>query len=216
MFTGIVAMLDMWVWPCLICHVQMNGIPEDCSSNAHVLVLLSGGVDSAACAAFFVERKYHVEAMHLDYGQAAAEMEFNAAHAIAEHYTIKLHYHRLSDPQRKNVGHIVGRNAFLLFAALLEFPWDSGLIGIGIHTGTPYFDCTKDFTERVQRLFDAYSDGRIRISAPFLMWEKPRIWDFCMSSKVPVSLTYSCEAGSREPCGECSSCKDLEVLHGKH
>ena len=188
---------------------------SDGSEAARVIVLLSGGLDSTACTAFFVERGYHVEAMHFDYGQAAAHMELTSAQAIAKHYAIKLHYHQLSNPGRKNAGYIVGRNAFLLFAALLEFPWDSGLIGIGVHSGTPYFDCTKDFTEGVQGLFDRYSSGRARISAPFLTWEKPSIWDFCTSSKVPVSLTYSCESGSREPCGKCSSCKDLEVLRGR-
>ena len=193
----------------------MNGISEDSGATTPVLVLLSGGLDSAACANFYVGREYHVEAMHFDYGQPGAEMEFKSAQAIAKHYAIKLHRYRLPNARQKGVGHIVGRNAFLLFAALLEFPWDAGLLGIGIHTGTPYFDCTNEFTERIQHIFDGYSNGRIKISAPFLTWDKPRIWDYCLTAKVPVSQTYSCESGSQVPCGICASCKDMEVLHGQ-
>jgi 7-cyano-7-deazaguanine synthase len=205
----------MCIRSCLICYIQMKGISHNGTGAANILVLLSGGLDSAACADFFVEREYHVEAIYFDYGQASAKMEFTAAQAIAKHYSIKLHHHRFSSARQKEAGHIVGRNAFLLFAALLEFPWDTGLLGIGIHAGTPYFDCTNDFTERIQRIFDGYSNGRIRISAPFLSWEKPRIWDYCLNAKVPVSQTYSCESGSQKPCGKCASCKDMEVLRGQ-
>ena len=193
----------------------MKGISEDRDGTSPVLVLLSGGLDSAACVAFFAERKYQVEAIHFDYGQASAEMEFKSAQAIAKHYAITLHHHRLPKARQKGAGHILGRNAFLLFAALLEFPWNTGLLGIGIHAGTPYFDCSNAFTEQIQCIFDGYANGRIRISAPFLAWEKPRIWDYCLSAKIPISKTYSCELGSQEPCGKCASCKDMEVLSGQ-
>lgn len=180
----------------------------------HAAVLLSGGIDSAACVAFCLERGYHVEAMHFSYGQGAEKRELKSAQAIAKHYDVKLHRRRISNANKKQSGHIVGRNAFLLFGGLLEFPWKSGLIGIGIHAGTPYFDCAKEFINRTQSLFDGYSSGSIKISAPFLAWEKTQIWDFCASMNVPISLTYSCEFGNK-PCGKCLSCRDLEVLRGK-
>lgn len=181
---------------------------------ARISMLLSGGVDSAAAVAFFVERGYHIEAVHFNYGQAAAEMELRAAQTIARHYEIKLKVVGLTASKIKSAGHINGRNAFLLFASLMEFPWNSGGIGVGIHAGTRYFDCTSTFVTRIQQIFDGYTDGRIRVVAPFLSWEKSRIWDFCKAANVPVSLTYSCEAGNAKPCGRCLSCKDLEVLRG--
>ena len=193
----------------------MRNSQGDPNSPARVFVLLSGGVDSAACAGFFLQRNHHVEAIHLDYGQAAADSEYASAQAIAKHYEVKLHYHRMTDASRKGAGQIVGRNAFLLFSALLEFPWDVGLLGLGVHAGTQYFDCASEFIERAQRLFDSYTNGRIKISAPFLTWEKPQIWNFCLDAKVPLALTYSCESRSSEPCGQCSSCKDLEALRGR-
>jgi 7-cyano-7-deazaguanine synthase len=192
----------------------MKGTSGDNSSATRVLLLLSGGLDSTACADFFLRKKFHVEGVHFNYGQAAAEMEFASAQAIAKHYGIKLHYHQLLNARPKGSGPLVGRNAFLLFAALSEFPWEVGLIGIGIHSGTHYFDCTSAFTIQLQNIFDGYSNGRIRIAAPFLTWEKPRIWDYCVNEKIPISETYSCEIGSQEPCGKCASCKDMEVLNG--
>jgi len=155
----------------------------------HVTMLLSGGIDSAACTAFFIKQGYSVEALHFSYGQAATKKEYESAQAIAKHYGIKLRHCRLTNAGKKQNGHIVGRNAFLLFSALLEFSSQSGLIGIGIHAGTPYFDCAKGFIDRMQLVFDGYSDGRIKISAPFLTWEKPLIWDFCANMNVPIPLT---------------------------
>ena len=44
-------------------------------------VLLSGGIDSAACAYYFQQRGDNVEAVFIDYGQAAAHAEFRYAQA---------------------------------------------------------------------------------------------------------------------------------------
>ena len=53
------------------------------------LVLLSGGVDSAACLAFLLEQA-PAEAMFINYGQAAAAQEEASATAIAHHYGVEL------------------------------------------------------------------------------------------------------------------------------
>jgi len=49
------------------------------NQESEVLVLLSGGIDSAACVAFFQNRGNGVGGMFVDYGQISAAREKKAA-----------------------------------------------------------------------------------------------------------------------------------------
>lgn len=178
-----------------------------------VTVLVSGGVDSAACLGFYVGHGVPVTAMHFDYGQEARLQEFAAAQKIADHYNVELKHRRLSNARSKTAGEILGRNAFLLTATLLEIDAACGVIAIGVHAGTRYFDCGEEFISWFQRIFDSYSSGMIKVGAPFLKWTKSEIWEFCLQNQVPVHFAYSCERGGPEPCRACLSCLDLEALY---
>lgn len=173
-------------------------------------VLLSGGIDSSACVAFLLDQAFRVESLFIDYGQAAAPQERAAAAAMASHFGVPLRQVRLSEVRPKAAGIIPGRNAFLVLAAVMES--DRPLIAIGVHSGTAYWDCSPDFVEKMQAVLDGYTDGRVRLLAPFATWTKREIWDFCLSKHVPIQLTYSCESGGERPCGHCLSCRDLEAL----
>jgi 7-cyano-7-deazaguanine synthase len=120
---------------------------------------------------------------------------------------------RLDAARTKQAGLTVGRNAFLLLTALMEFGATAPLIVTGIHKGTPYHDCSEAFVETMQGIFDSYTDGVTRIVAPFVHWTKREIWEFCKTNRVPLKLTYSCEAGGVKPCGHCLSCQDVQLLH---
>lgn len=177
-----------------------------------VWVLLSGGLDSAACTCFFSERGHPTKALFLDYGQPAAPQELAASSAIARHFGTPLTAIRCEGACPKGTGLIAGRNAFLLLAALLETGVDARIISIGVHAGTVYSDCSDQFLAGIQVIFDTYTDGRARVSAPFVRWQKADIWEYANAHGVPVNLTYSCERGGEAPCGRCRSCRDLEVL----
>ena len=181
--------------------------------GCRVLVLLSGGMDSTAAVAFYLEQRCDVDCLFVDYGQVAATREFVAAQRVAAHYRVPLRRVTCAGLRTKAGGLVLGRNTFFLFIALMEFDAPSGLIAAGVHAGTPYYDCGGAFIERTQSVFDGYADGRIRIGVPFLTWSKRVIWEFCQDKRVPVLMTYSCELGREQPCGECRSCKDLEALH---
>lgn len=177
-----------------------------------VLVLLSGGIDSTATLAFYLELGCLPSALFVDYGQDAATRELAAAQRVAAHYRVPLQRIACPGKQRKGGGLILGRNALLLSVGLMELEFTRGIIAIGVHAGTRYFDCSARFVSAASAIFDGYTDGRVKIGAPFLEWSKPDIWAFCRDRGVPLSLTYSCELGREQPCGECDSCKDLEVL----
>jgi 7-cyano-7-deazaguanine synthase len=162
--------------------------------------------------AFFLEQDFHVEGMFVDYSQAAASCERTAAKAVAHHYQIPLTILTWSGGQEKSAGEIIARNAFLVFAAAMELGNKSGIIAAGIHSGTRYYDCSGPFLSLLQEIIDGYTGGRLHIAAPFLEWDKRLIWEYCLAHHVPVALTYSCERGTRPPCGACYSCRDLEAL----
>lgn len=176
-------------------------------------VLLSGGMDSAACVNFYKEQRFHVSAIHFSYGQAAESNELRAARSIADYYALEFSNLHLVGTRHKGTGEILGRNAMFVLAALMESGRESPLLAMGIHCGTSYFDCSPTFIEELQKLVDGYCDGTVRIATPFLEWSKPEIWRYCAEKDVPIHLTYSCEAGATPPCRVCQSCLDREALH---
>lgn len=181
-------------------------------SQCGCVVLVSGGIDSAACIDFYQRQGFAVRGLHMTYGQPAARQETTAATAIAHHYRIPLTLVRLTGGRPKSDGELLGRNALLLFTALMEIEALSAILVLGIHSGTLYYDCSSSFIATVQSIVDGQCDGRIRVAAPFLEWTKKEIWDYCLIHQVPIDLTYSCERGLDHPCGICLSCRDLEAL----
>jgi 7-cyano-7-deazaguanine synthase len=175
-------------------------------------VLLSGGIDSSTCLAYCLDEGFDVDAVFVSYGQVASTRELRAAKSVCRHFHVPLRLIRLAQSTRKGPGLILGRNAFLAFVVLLEAARNARIIAIGIHSGTRYRDCTPLFVKEVQNLFDLSTGGSVRISAPFLKWTKRDIWELAKRLKVPLSATYSCERGCKQPCGKCDSCSDLESL----
>ena len=82
------------------------------TAKTNVLVLLSGGIDSSACVALYKEQGFIVQSLFIDYGQASAEQEWNAAKAVAKHYNVGIVNFKCSGSSNKGSGYIYGRNAF--------------------------------------------------------------------------------------------------------
>lgn len=181
--------------------------------NAEVLILLSGGVDSAACVDFYIEFGRFPCALFIDYGQPAARNEAISAKAIANYYSIRLFNSKWEGQIKKTSGFINGRNNFLVSAALMERPTNVSVIAIGIHKGTGYQDCSQIFLNKLQNIVDIYENGRVQLAAPFIDFSKSEIYSYCIERQIPIELTYSCEKDSLKPCGKCLSCKDREMLN---
>jgi 7-cyano-7-deazaguanine synthase len=177
------------------------------------VVLLSGGIDSASCLAFYGQLDHVVSGVFIDYGQPVREQEEKSAAAIAAYYKIPLTTIRCSGPQTNYAGEIAGRNALLVFAALLFRPIQRGIIALGIHHGTTYYDCSQSFADDMGRIVSGYTNGRVALGAPFLSWDKQMLVQFALQANVPVELTWSCEIGPATACGKCLSCRDREKLH---
>jgi 7-cyano-7-deazaguanine synthase len=182
------------------------------SSCSAVTVLLSGGLDSAVCVAYYLELGSRVRCLFIDWGQSAAADEWTAAQCIADALDVPVHRMELTGLPPLS-GKIRGRNALLVCLALMEAPSDQTSIAIGIHAGTTYEDCSPEFLEKMRAVFDLYTDGRVRLEAPFLRWSKETLVGAAARLGVPTALTYSCEAGGNPVCGVCASCRDRERLN---
>lgn len=181
-------------------------------NESEVLVLLSGGLDSTACLKFYLDLGCSTSALFIDYEQAASDNEYSASKAITNYFNIKLYTASWNGLTKKGNGLINARNAFLLSAALMEKPEDISTIALSIHSGTNYIDCSSEFIQKMQMVYDLYTNGSIHIATPFIEWGKGDIWDYAVRNDVPVNLTYSCELGLQVPCGKCLSCLDREAL----
>jgi 7-cyano-7-deazaguanine synthase len=176
----------------------------------HVVVLLSGGIDSTACLAYHTGRGARVQALFVDFGQPAAKQESKCASNICRHYGVTLNTLRCRDQRATfSDGLIWGRNAFFLFAALTYFPARAGLICYGAHAGTNYYDCSPRFVRSARQIVQAYSQGTVDLNAPFLKFSKRDILEYCRGADVPLELTYSCERGGAKPCRRCGTCRTL-------
>lgn len=171
-------------------------------------VLLSGGFDSATVLAAAVADGVEAHTLFVDYGQGAHEQEMTAARAIACHYGAE-HGRLRVEGLDVRAGEIKGRNAALCAIALAAVPTPA-TIAIGIHRGSPYWDCGEGFLSSMQALADGYTNGELQFSAPLLDLVKPEIYALGEELSVPAELTYSCERGGA-PCGACASCLDVEA-----
>lgn len=182
------------------------------SSARKVLVILSGGLDSTTCVAYYSQKKAEVSTVFFDIGQMAASQERLAARRIARHYGTTHRELTLRGAVRKKSGEVQARNGFFLMAALMEGAAETETIALGIHAGARYYDSTSAFLKSARDLVSAYTDGKVRAAAPFLEMSKAQVWELAGELNVPVGKTYSCQAGKVRPCGKCESCIDRKKL----
>lgn len=184
--------------------------------SSEVRVLLGGGLDSTALIPFYLSRADIVRGVHFHYGQPSVEGEWRSVLKIAEHYAVPVEKHQLGLRITNVRGEYFCRNAVLLLGAASILDSAGGRLSLGIHAGTPYYDCSRSFLADVQRLLDGYFGGTVQVEAPFVDFTKRDIFDFCLRHRVPVDLTFSCERWSVGPCGRCRSCEDRLMLREGH
>jgi 7-cyano-7-deazaguanine synthase len=154
---------------------------------------------------------HKVEGLFIDYGQAALARERTASAAVAAHLGIPLRERAIRPAPARGAGELPGRNALLISLGVFELGVEGGLVAIGVHAGTRYYDCSEPFIDSIGRLVQEQTDGRTGVAAPLAAWTKSDVFNAFRSTGLPVAATYSCEAGA-EPCGECLSCKDRKAL----
>lgn len=175
-------------------------------------ILMSGGLDSSACAHYYKQRGYDVRGVHVSYGQPAEAAERRAMEQVCKFFGIRFSAFCATGSEKYGTGELFGRNLFLISCAMCLGKFDAGILAMGIHAGTPYYDCSPAFFELMSRVVAEHTDGRLQLAAPFLLWDKGEIVRYVRETDIPVQLTYSCEAGTPQPCGKCLSCLDRVAL----
>lgn len=203
-----------------------------------VIVLLSGGLDSAVLLWLCKQQFEEVFAISFDYGQRhLVELkyakELSKIAGVCEHIVVKLpHYSLLSDSSLLNLERDLSQSSEgsvpqtyvpmrnLIFLAIASSFADEKRIeniAIGVHAlDSPYPDCRPEFITSAESAINAGSSfvfktkKRISIFAPFLGMNKGEIVSLGKSLGVPFEKTYSCYAGTEPPCGKCLACTQRE------
>jgi 7-cyano-7-deazaguanine synthase len=204
--------------------------------KAQLVVSLSGGMDSAVCAALAV-RDYgaeNVAALHISYGQRTEAREQTSFLGICEALGIHrrlivktpffraiggsaLTDDRIDVPEGEThigasipVTYVPFRNAHFLSSAV---SWAEVLGAERIYIGaveqdsSGYPDCRPEFYEAFNQTIRAGTkEGRIRIETPLIALRKFEIVTLGLELGAPFHLTWSCYSREDQACGSCDSC----------
>ncbi len=204
--------------------------------NKIIVILISGGLDSATVAGLANSSDAKILGLSFDYGQRHKK-ELEAATKIAKHFEfkelkiIKLDLSlwggsSLTDIKEKipmkglnpNIipnTYVPGRNTIFISIALsYAEAINADFIGLGINAldYSGYPDCRPDYIEQFQKLANL-SNKRGRENKPIKLWtpllnlNKEEIIDLAFNNNVPIKDTWSCYLGGSEPCQKCDSCR---------
>ena len=87
--------------------------------NGQVSLLLSGGIDSTAVLAYYLENGFDTRAYFIHYGHAANDIEYKHAQIVSEHYNTSLTLLRFTGATYTGKWEITGRNAFLILSVII-------------------------------------------------------------------------------------------------
>ncbi len=197
------------------------------------VILLSGGLDSAVCAALAVEEGYRIFTITFDYGQKNRQ-EIKAARRVSD--TLGACGHKLFNldlgqiggsaltdssidvPLREGSGipvtYVPARNLIFLSVAL---SWAEVLgaealfIGANVRDYSGYPDCRKEFLKSFEKTagLGTKDETRVKIKAPLLFLKKKEIVSEGNRLGLDLSITTSCYRPLPDggPCGLCDSCR---------
>ncbi|WP_293645742.1 7-cyano-7-deazaguanine synthase QueC [Thiolapillus sp.] len=201
-----------------------------------VVVLLSGGLDSATVLAIAKDSGYDCHALSFDYGQRhsaelAASRRIAEAMGVAEHKVLRLDLgsiggSALTDmdiavPEEEAEGipvtYVPARNTVFLSLAL---GWAEVLgamdifIGVNAVDYSGYPDCRPEFIQAFENMANLATKAGVegegfRIQAPLIAMTKAEIIRTGMARGVDYALTVSCYQADEHgcACGICDSCR---------
>lgn len=202
------------------------------SAKSRAVVLLSGGMDSAVCAALAV-RDFDASALHVSYGQRTQERERQSFLAICQRLKIHdklvvrnealrliggsaLTDDSIAIPDAENIGHSIPvtyvpfRNAHFLAVAV---SWAEVLGAEKVYIGavepdsSGYPDCRPAYYRAFNEVVKAGTkEGKIEIVTPLIAMRKAEIVRLGLELGAPFDLTWSCYSREDQACGVCDSC----------
>jgi len=207
--------------------------------SSSIIVLVSGGMDSATLLWLAKEKFEKVYAISFDYGQKhRIELDFakklTKKAGVEKHFIVEVPHLKgikgsaLTDknleipsqdyPNQPPITTVPMRNLnFLAVASSFADIYEIKNIGIGVHSvDSPYPDCRAEFVSAAEAAINASSvmvakkKDRITVWTPFLGMTKTEVLKIGLELGVSYELTYSCYKGIIPPCGECATCRQRE------
>lgn len=202
---------------------------------AHVVHILSGGLDSAVLLYHLLDMGLKVEAITFDYGQRHADREIESAQALCHTKSVPQtvvnlksitslisssaltnpdipvplgHYE--SETMRQTV--VPNRNMIMAsIAAGHAVAQRADYISLAVHAGDHviYPDCRERFILALNVAIHLATD-HITVLAPFVALRKADIVRRGYDLGVPFGITYSCYKGGERHCGECGTCTERQ------
>jgi len=202
--------------------------------NRIAVVLMSGGMDSAVCAALAIQDQYQIAALHLNYGQRTEKRELECYNQLCMHFNVK---HRLI----VDVSHLskIGGSSLTDFSIEIEdahldnteipptyVPFrNANILAIGVswaevigaeaiyigameQDSSGYPDCRLTFFEAFQQLINTGTKPatHIKVITPIINLTKTDIVKIGIELGVPFEYTWSCYRNNDIACGKCDSC----------
>ncbi len=203
-------------------------------SKKLAVVLISGGMDSAVCAAIAGSEGYEIAGLHLNYGQRTQSKELDCFHKLCEYYNVKdklvvdvSHFTMIggssltdasielevADLESQNIpsSYVPFRNGNILSIAA---SWAEVIKAEALYIGamqldsSGYPDCRSEFFEAFEKAINLGTkpETHIKIITPIINDSKKDIVTKGNKLNVPFDLTWSCYSDDYEACGECDSC----------
>jgi len=199
-----------------------------------VVLGLSGGMDSAALCAYYIDNGYRVVPINFNYGSKHNKYEAEAASKLAKYFKlpeikqIDLPFigkdftsHLLKEGGAIPEGHykdknmsltvVPGRN-IIFISIMAGYAWSIGaqVVAYGAHAGDHeiYEDCRPEFFHAMSMAISTGTGKRVSLEAPFLNFTKRDILNsgrLC-NPPVPWELTRTCYKDQPISCGKCGSC----------
>lgn len=199
-----------------------------------VVVLASGGMDSAVTVAIAANQNYRLAFLHVNYGQRTVRRELEAFESLADHYGAEKRLavdvdhlgqiggSSLTDPsisvsqadlESRDIpsSYVPFRNAHLLAMAT---SWAEVIGASRIFVGaveedsSGYPDCRREFYDAFEQVIDVGTrpSTKIKIETPIIHLKKHEIVRRGVELAVPFELTWSCYQREDKACGVCDSC----------
>ncbi|MEE2671951.1 MAG: 7-cyano-7-deazaguanine synthase QueC [Bdellovibrionota bacterium] len=199
------------------------------------IVLVSGGMDSAAVIGVAAKEHNDLAFLHITYGQNTAQKERECFEKLADHYQVPAEKRKVidisflrqiggssltdenisvsdyaGDSDRIPSSYVPFRNTHIIACAV---SWAEILGATNIYIGANeedspgYPDCRPAYYDAYNELIKkGTKEGRISIKTPVISLKKAEIIKLAQENDVPLQLTWSCYAKNDLACGVCDSC----------
>jgi len=202
--------------------------------NRTAVVLLSGGMDSALCAAIARKNGFDIASLHLNYRHRTEQRELKAFNDLADYYEAKFrlvvdvsYFNQIGGSSltdnsipipevsfdKANVPntYVPFRNANILCIAT---SWAEVIGAEAISIGaveddsSGYPDCSANFFAAFDKVIKLGTkpETHIELHTPIIYYSKRMIVEQSILLEVPLQLTWSCYQNSDIACGVCESC----------